>query len=167
MIKSDPREEIVTHIPALRAFALSLTRNATAADDLVQETLMKGWAHIDRYQVGTTMRAWLFTILRNTYYSDMRKSGREIGYDETQTLVELSVAPDHDGRLAMREFQIAFAQLPLDQREALALITMIGVSYEEAAATCGVAVGTIKSRVNRGRAQLVRILKLDDDVSPV
>lgn len=156
------KEDFLKHIPALRAYAISLTRNQTAADDLVQDTLVKGWANLSSYQHDTDMRAWLFTILRNTFYSDLRKARPEVGYDDMTDSVALSVRPDHDGRLAMAEFRGAFAQLADDQREALTLVAVLGLTYEDAAQTCGVAVGTVKSRVNRGRAQLVKLLKLDE-----
>jgi RNA polymerase sigma-70 factor (ECF subfamily) len=156
------RDEILEHIPALRTYALSLTRNPTSADDLVQDALIKGWRNLDRFAPGTNMRAWLFTILRNTFYSDMRKANREVGYDDMPVGSEPFVRPDHDGRLAMDEFRVAFAKLPDDQREALTLITVVGMTYEEAANTCGAAVGTVKSRVNRGRAQLAKMLALGD-----
>lgn len=157
-----PKEEFPRHIPALRAYALSLTRNPSAADDLVQDTLVKGWSNLDSFQSGTNMRAWLFTIQRNTFYSDRRKAKREVAWDDLPFGGEPAVGPDHDGRLALDEFRRAFVLLPEDQREALTLITVIGLTYEEAAATCGVAIGTVKSRVNRGRAQLAKILKLDE-----
>jgi len=159
---ADPREEIVEHLPAMRAFALSLTRNGAAADDLVQDAIMKAWKNIESFQAGTNMRAWLFTILRNTFYSDRRKAKREVQDSDGAMAATLSQKPDHDGRLAMNDFEVAFAQLAVEQREALILVGASGFSYEEAAETCGVAVGTIKSRVNRGRARLAEIMKLGD-----
>lgn len=155
-----PKDEIVTHIPALRAFALSLARNGALADDLVQDTLEKGWLNLDRYEPGTNMRAWLFTILRNTFYSDRRKLVKEVAYEDASDQKEMSVGPDHDSRLAMDEFQKAFSTLPVDQREALSLIAVAGFTYGEAAETCGVAIGTVKSRVNRARIQLAKVLEL-------
>lgn len=159
----DPRDEIVTHLPALRAFALSLTRNGASADDLVQDAIVKAWRNIEKFTVGTNMRAWLFTILRNTYYSDRRRAKREVSDPDGVFAGKLSSKPDHDGRLAMRDFFTAFAQLPDEQREALVLVGASGFAYEEAAETCGVAVGTIKSRVNRGRKRLVELLQLSDE----
>ncbi|MDY6858658.1 MAG: RNA polymerase sigma factor [Pseudomonadota bacterium] len=160
---ANPREEIVEHLPALRAFALSLTRNGSAADDLVQDAIVKAWRNIDSYQVGTNMRAWLFTILRNTFYSDRRKAKREVQDSDGAFAATLSEKPSHDGRLAMADFERAFVKLNDEQREALILVGASGFSYEEAAETCGVAVGTIKSRVNRGRQRLSEILELDGD----
>lgn len=160
---TDPREEITQHLPAMRAFALSLTRNGSVADDLVQDTIVKAWRNIDKFQAGTNMRAWLFTILRNTFYSDRRKSRREVPDVDGAFAATLSEKPAHDGRLAMADFERAFAELPDEQREALILVGASGFSYEEAAETCGVAVGTIKSRVNRARARLTEIMDLGDD----
>jgi RNA polymerase sigma-70 factor (ECF subfamily) len=161
---TDPRDEIVTHLNAMRAFAMSLTRNSALADDMVQDAIVKAWTKIDTFQPGTNMRAWLFTILRNTYYSHHRKARREVSDSEGEMSAQLAQKPDHDGRLNLRDFQTAFATLSDEQREALILVGASGFSYEEAAETCGVAVGTIKSRVNRARAQLSKIMGLEDDV---
>ncbi len=160
---SDPRDEIVEHLSAMRAFAMSLTRNSALADDMVQDALVKAWSKIDSYQPGTNMRAWLFTILRNTYYSHHRKARREVADVDGEMAAALSQKPDHDGRLQMRDFNRAFEQLKDEQREALILVGAGGFSYEEAAQTCGVAIGTIKSRVNRARKQLVEMLQMSDD----
>lgn len=161
---TDPRDEIVTHLNAMRAFAMSLTRNSALADDMVQDAVVKAWTKIDTFQPGTNMRAWLFTILRNTYYSHHRKARREVSDSEGEMSAQLAQKPDHDGRLNLRDFQTAFATLSDEQREALILVGASGFSYEEAAETCGVAVGTIKSRVNRARAQLSKLMHLKDDV---
>ncbi|WP_417722961.1 RNA polymerase sigma factor [Salipiger sp.] len=162
-MSGDPRDEIVGHLPALRAFALSLTRNGALADDMVQDTLVKAWSKISTFQEGTNMRAWLFTILRNTYYSNRRKAGREVSDADGIFTESLSEKPAHDGRLQLADFRRAFIQLSDEQREALILVGAQGFSYEEAAETCGVAVGTIKSRVNRARARLTELLKIDDE----
>ncbi|GLO69269.1 RNA polymerase sigma factor [Phaeobacter inhibens] len=160
---SDPRDELVGHLGAMRAFAISLTRNTAMADDLVQDTLVKAWTNIEKFEEGSNMRAWLFTILRNTYYSLRRKRRREVEDADGVLSEQLSQKPDHDGRLNMRDFNAAFAQLNDEQREALVLVGAGGFSYEEAAETCGVKVGTIKSRVNRGRARLAELMHLDED----
>ncbi|MEC7764748.1 MAG: RNA polymerase sigma factor [Pseudomonadota bacterium] len=159
----DPREAVVEHLPAMRAFAASLTRNSAAADDLVQDTIVKAWKNFDKFKPGTNLRAWLFTILRNTFYSDLRKKKREIEDVDGAMASTLSEKPHHDGRLALADFEKVFAQLPVEQREALILVGASGMSYEEAADTCGVAIGTIKSRINRGRARLAELLELSDD----
>lgn len=159
----DPRDELVTHLPALRAFALSLTRNRATADDMMQDTVLKAWTNMDKYQVGTNMRAWLFTILRNNYYSSRRKLNREVADVDNAFSNTLSVKPDHDGRLQMMDFKVAFRQLADEHREALILVGANGFSYDDAAQMCGVATGTMKSRVNRARAKLTQLLQLEDD----
>ncbi|MBB5723986.1 RNA polymerase sigma-70 factor (ECF subfamily) [Loktanella ponticola] len=163
MSNSDPRDELVTHLPALRAFALSLTRNRATADDMMQDTVLKAWTNIEKFKPGTNMRAWLFTILRNNFYTSRRKLNREVADVDNVFSDKLSVKPDHDGRLQMRDFKVAFEQLPDEQREALILVGASGFSYDEAGEMCGVATGTIKSRVNRARARLTELLELDDD----
>ncbi len=165
MSSSDPRDELVDHLPAMRAFAISLTRNAAIADDMVQDTLVKAWTKIDTFQPGTNLRAWLFTILRNTYYSNRRKAKREVSDIDGTFTETLSQKPDHDGRLQLTDFLKSFEELPDEQREALILVGAEGFSYEEAAQTCEVAVGTIKSRVNRGRARLAELMHLDDETA--
>jgi RNA polymerase sigma-70 factor (ECF subfamily) len=160
---TDPREELVEHLPALRAFALSLTRNGATADDMVQDTVVKAWTNIEKFTVGTNMRAWLFTILRNTYYSSRRKVKREVADVDGIMTESLAEKPAHDGRLQLGDFWKAFEQLPDEQRETLILVGASGFSYEEAAATCGVAVGTIKSRANRGRKRLAELMHLRED----
>ena len=158
----DPRDELVQHLPALRAFALSLTREGASADDLVQDTIVKAWTHIDKFQPGTNLRAWLFTILRNTFYSARRKTRREVSDTDGIHAARQATRPDHDGRLALNDFRAAFEHLPVEQREALILVGASGFSYEEAASMTGVAVGTVKSRANRGRRRLAELLHLED-----
>lgn len=156
----DPRDELVGHLPALRAFALSLARDGSTADDLVQDTIVKAWTHIDKFEPGTNLRAWLFTILRNTFYSSRRKTRREVNDTDGIHAARQAARPDHDGRLALNDFRAAFARLPDEQREALILVGASGFSYEEAAEMTGVAVGTVKSRANRGRRRLAELLHL-------
>ncbi len=165
-IPADPREEIVTHLPALRAFARGLTGNASAADDLVQDTVLKAWSKFHLFQDGTNLRAWLFTILRNSFLSSRRKAAREIADSEGSFAGRLATKPDHDGRLAMQEMAEALNQLPVEQREALLLVGALGFSVEEAAETCDCAPGTIKSRANRGRSALAQILGLEKGEAP-
>ncbi|SEP69091.1 RNA polymerase sigma-70 factor, ECF subfamily [Loktanella sp. DSM 29012] len=162
-MNTDPRDELVIHLPALRAFAISLTRNGATADDMVQDTVVKAWTNIDKYEAGTNMRAWLFTILRNTFYSSRRKAKREVADVDGIFTENMAEKPAHDGHLQMADFQTAFAKLPDEQRETLILVGASGFSYEEAAEMCGVAVGTIKSRANRGRKRLAELMFLDED----
>ncbi|CAM3751359.1 RNA polymerase sigma factor [Paracoccus yeei] len=159
---ADPRNELVDHLPALRAFALSLTREGASADDLVQDTIVKAWTHIDKFQPGTNLRAWLFTILRNTFYSGRRKTRREVSDTDGIHAARQATRPEHDGRLALNDFRAAFEKLPDEQREALILVGASGFSYEEAAGMTGVAVGTVKSRANRGRRRLAELLQLEE-----
>lgn len=162
MTAPDPREEILLYLTDLRGFAMSLTRNRAFADDIMQETILKAWSNIDRFEPGTNMKAWLFTILRNTYFTEHRRQKREYFEAMPGNGVEPTVRPDHDGHLALRDFKACFETLPDEQREALILVGAQGFSYKEAAATAGVAVGTIKSRVARARARLVQMLGLED-----
>lgn len=159
----DPKDELVTHLPALRAFALSLTRNGATADDMMQDTVLKAWSNMDKFQPGTNMRAWLFTILRNNFYTSRRKLNREVADIDSMFSEKLAVKPDHDGRLQMMDFKHAFDQLPDEHREALILVGANGFSYEAAGDMCGVATGTMKSRVNRARNKLSELLDLEND----
>jgi len=155
------RKELLTAIPNLRAFAMSLCGNPTRADDLAQETLMKAWDKIGSFEPGTNLKAWLFTILRNVYFSELRKRKREVEDADGHLLAGLAVHPAQLGHMDASDFIIALQQIPIDQREALILVGAEGFSYEEVAAISGVAVGTIKSRVNRARGRLTEILGLD------
>ena len=158
----DPRDELPEHLPALRAFGISLTRNATEADDLVQETIVKAWSNFDRFQAGTDLRAWLFTILRNTYYTQVIRRRREVRDETGEYANSMRTPATQDWSVAMRALQTALAQLPDEHREALVLVGAAGLSYEEAAEICGCALGTIKSRVNRARARLLKIMDAED-----
>ncbi|WP_226782979.1 RNA polymerase sigma factor [Oceaniglobus trochenteri] len=164
--KPDPRDELVDHLPALRAFAMSLTRNSAMADDLVQDTIEKAWKNIKSFTPGTNLRAWLFTIQRNAFYSSRRKVKREVEDIDGVMAGNLAEKPAHDGRLALNDFRRAFEKLPDEQREALILVGGSGFAYEEAAQMCGVAVGTIKSRANRGRKRLAELLELAEGEDP-
>ncbi|SOB99268.1 RNA polymerase sigma factor [Rhodobacter maris] len=156
----DPRDELAGHIPALRAFAISLTRNVSEADDLVQEAILKAWSNFDKFQPGSDLKAWLFTILRNTFYSARRKTRREVADPDGLHAATLAVKPAHDGRLALADFTRAFDQLSAEHREVLILVGANGYSYEQAAGMMGCAVGTAKSRANRARARLGELLGL-------
>ena len=154
------KTELVRLIPSMRAFAISLSGRADVADDIVQDALMNAWAKQDSFQPGTNFKAWMFTIIRNLFYSRMRKRGREIQDSEGVFAERMSVAPAQHGNLDMQDFRKALGMLPEDQREAIILIGASGMSYEEAAEICGCAVGTIKSRVNRARNKLQEILSV-------
>lgn len=152
------KSDLLGAIPNLRAFAVSLTHNSDRADDLVQETLVKAWDKQASFQPGTNLKAWLFTILRNEFYSQIRKRGREVQDTDGAMTARLAVHPAQDGSLDLDDFRTALNMLPEDQREAIILIGASGFSYEEAAEICGCAVGTIKSRVSRARSRLQDIL---------
>jgi RNA polymerase sigma-70 factor (ECF subfamily) len=149
---------LLAEIPSLRAFARSITGNLDRADDLVQETLVKAWANRNSFTEGTNLRAWLFTILRNTFYSEFRKLAREIPDSEGRHASTLATQASQLAHLDLEEFKRVFSKLPYDQREALFLIGASGFSYEEAAEICGCAVGTIKSRTNRARQKLADMM---------
>ena len=156
------RQDVVALIPALRAFAWSLSHNSADADDLVQDTLIKAWTHREKFEPGTNLRAWLFTILRNTFYTNAVRRRREVSDENGKHAASLSAGPTQDWSVAMRALQVALQQLPDEHREALILVGAAGLSYEEAAEICGCALGTIKSRVNRARARLLRIMEADE-----
>lgn len=161
------KAELIELLPSLRAFARSLAHNSAQADDLVQDTLVKALANVDRFEPGTNLRAWLFTILRNHYYSQLRKLKREVEDADGKFAARLAVRPEQDGSVDLEDFKVAFQQLAPDHREVLTLVGASGCSYEEAAQICGCAVGTIKSRVNRARRKLADLLGLDDDGKPI
>ncbi|KAA0700684.1 RNA polymerase sigma factor [Neorhizobium sp. P12A] len=165
MEKAEPsfKRELLAALPSLRAFAISLIGRHDRADDLVQDTIMKAWAKQDHFEMGTNMKAWLFTILRNELYSQMRKSGREIQDSDGLFTESMATHPSQYGALDLQDFRKALDQLPPDQREAIILVGASGFSYEEAAEICGCAVGTIKSRVNRARQRLQELLQISGE----
>lgn len=145
-------------IPHLRAFGRSLSGSRDLADDLVQETLLKAWAARDRFQAGTNMRAWTFIILRNLFLSQMRRARFKGEWDDFTADRLLAMPAGQDRQIDLSDLQRGLLQLPQAQREALILVGAGGFAYEEAASICNCAVGTIKSRVARGRAALEIIL---------
>jgi len=160
VVLSDPefKEQLAQVIPHLRAFGRSLSGNRDTADDLVQETLMKAWAARQRFQAGTNMRAWTFIILRNLYLSQMRRARFKGEWDDLVADRILAAPASQDKHVELGDMQRALLQLPQPQREALILVGAGGFAYEEAADICGVAVGTIKSRVARGRVALEALM---------
>jgi RNA polymerase sigma-70 factor (ECF subfamily) len=162
------RDQLLAAIPSLRAFAISLCGNPDRADDLVQDTLVKAWTNLHRFQRGTNLNAWLFTILRNGFFSEHRKRVREVEDVDGTYSSRLTTIPEQGGHLDFEDFRMALMKLPHDQREALLLVGAQGFSYEEAAEICACAVGTIKSRVNRARTRLAELLMLGEteDLGP-
>jgi RNA polymerase sigma-70 factor (ECF subfamily) len=149
-------------IPHLRAFAMSLCGDVDQADDLVQEAILRGLSHLSQFEPGTNMRAWLFTILRNQFHTTYRKRRREVQDPAGVIANGVPVAPEQVGHLDLRDLWSTLQKLPAEQREALLLIGAEGLAYEEAAAVCGIAIGTIKSRVNRGRKRLAELMAVED-----
>jgi RNA polymerase sigma-70 factor (ECF subfamily) len=152
------RDQLGLVIPHLRAFGRSLSGNRDTADDLVQETLLKAWAARKRFQAGTNMRAWTFIILRNLYLSQMRRARFKGEWDDLAADRLLAAPASQDRHVELADMQRALMHLPQPQREALIRVGAGGFAYEEAAEICGVAVGTIKSRVARGRVALESLL---------
>lgn len=153
------KRELVTLIPHLRAFARTLTGDPTAADDLAQDAMMKAWDARASFQLGTNMKAWTFMILRNQFYSDKRRSWRSVALDQEMAERTLVANTNFDSAIALDDLRQAMLMLPENQREALILIGAGGFSYEEAARMIGVAIGTVKSRVSRARAELVQLFE--------
>jgi RNA polymerase sigma-70 factor (ECF subfamily) len=152
------KRELLATLPSLRAFAVSLSGKHDKADDLVQDTVMKAWAKQSSFEMGTNLKAWLFTILRNEFYSQMRKRGREVQDGDGAFTERMAVHPSQYGIMDLADFKKALDALPDDQREAIILIGASGFSYEEAAEICNCAVGTMKSRVSRARTRLQGML---------
>lgn len=164
---SDPKAGMLAAIPKLRAFAISLCGRTAAADDLVQETLMRAWANLDSFEPGSNLVAWLYTILRNEFYSEFRKSKREVPDSDGEYAARLTSRPAQEGHMEFLDFRAALAKLAPDHREALVLVGASGLSYEDAAQICGCAVGTMKSRVNRARGKLAELLSEPTDARSV
>jgi RNA polymerase sigma-70 factor (ECF subfamily) len=156
------QRELVKLIPHLRAFARTLTGDATQADDLAQDAMIKAWDARKSFQLGTNMKAWTFMILRNQFYSDKRRSWRSTQLDQEAAERTLVAVDDPEAPVALDELRLAMGMLPDEQREALILVGAGGFAYEEAADICGCAVGTVKSRVSRARKALQGILETGD-----
>jgi RNA polymerase sigma-70 factor (ECF subfamily) len=154
----DFKSELLSLVPFLRAFARSLTGNPDAADDLAQDTLVKAWQSRQTFIPGTNLKAWLFTILRNQFYSDRRRAWRQVPWDQeaAERIPGGREDPVHSAELS--DTVRALRHLSDEQREALILVGAGGFSYEEAAAICKCAIGTVKSRVARARKTLIDIL---------
>jgi RNA polymerase sigma-70 factor (ECF subfamily) len=152
------RDQLVAVIPHLRAFARSLCKDPTQADDLAQEALAKAWKARDTFEPGTSVKAWTFMILRNHFYSEKRRSWRSTPLDAEVAENTLVASDNPTAPMELLELRAALNKLPDDQRDALILVGAGGMSYEEAAQICDVAVGTIKSRVSRARRALETLL---------
>ncbi len=153
----DFHEQLKAVLPRLRVYALSLTRDRDAADDLVHDTVVKALAGRESFEPGTNLAAWVFRIQRNEFISNLRRARPTVPVDST-VAESLSHQPHQESRLVMREFLRAFGKLASTQREALLLAVLEGQPYETIAAHTGVSVGTVKSRVSRARDTLERLL---------
>jgi RNA polymerase sigma-70 factor (ECF subfamily) len=153
------KHELLPLIPQLRAFARTLAGDPTAADDLAQDALMKAWDARASFEIGTNMKAWTFMILRNQFYSEKRRSWRQAQLDQETAERTLIAVDDPSSPLSLDELRLGLGMLPAEQRAALGLVGAGGFAYEEAAAICGCAVGTVKSRVSRARRALQSILE--------
>ena len=140
---------------------MSLSRSADSSDDLVQETLMRAISKIDSFRPGTNLGAWLTTILRNCYLSELRRRRHEVEDVDGCYSEALRSAPEQEGHLEYREFCSALRAIPFDQREALMLVGAAGLSYEDTATLCRTTTGTIKSRINRARSRLAALLSIE------
>jgi RNA polymerase sigma factor (sigma-70 family) len=156
--RGDTKQLMIRLIPALRAFARTLHQHPSDADDLVQETLVKAIANIGQYEAGTRLKSWLFTIMRNTFYTRIKTYQRELPGLLECASSRLVAEPSQEWRVRSLEVDAAIRRLPEGQREVIVLVGLLGISYEEAAEICGCAVGTIKSRLGRARLRLLEEL---------
>ncbi|HEY0649179.1 sigma-70 family RNA polymerase sigma factor [Phenylobacterium sp.] len=150
--------ELIRLIPHMRAFARSLCKDVTAADDLAQDALASAWKSRDSFRMGTNMKAWTFRILRNQFLSEKRRDWRSLQLDPEVAERTLVAVDSPDATLALDEVRQALAMLPFEQREALIMVGAGGLSYNEAAEAIGAPTGTVKSRVSRARAALQGVL---------
>ena len=161
---TDIHRSIEAEIPRLRRYARALARDVAAADDLVQDCLTRALGKLHLWQEGTDLRAWLFTILHNQYVNQVRRAVREgaaVGLSETEPM--LTRAPHQGKRLELRDLERAMAKLPEEQRSVILLVGLEGMRYEEVAEVLGVPVGTIRSRLSRGRELLRRLMGIVPD----
>lgn len=157
----DVREQILVRIPGLRALAVSMCRNLDNAEDLLQDTILKAWININQFQPGTNVGGWLFTIMRNHFYSQYRKLKHEVEDVDGQYAIRQAVAPEQDGRLAKNGLECALSKLHAAERETLLLVALHGLTYAQAARLLDCPIGTIKSRVARARIRLAKLMSLN------
>jgi RNA polymerase sigma-70 factor (ECF subfamily) len=155
------QQQMLALAPNLRAFAMSICGSADKADDLVQETMLRAITRIDSFQPGTNLGAWLTTILRNCFLSEIRKRRYEVEDADGEYAHALRAAPEQESALEFKEFRAALGEIPFNQREALLLVGAAGLSYEDTATICQATTGTIKSRINRARARLAALLAIE------
>jgi len=164
---SDFHSRLEEQIPRLRRYARALTRDVHRADDLVQDTLVRALAKQHLWQEGTNLRAWLFTLMHNQHVNDVRRTNREGGNVDVDDMASVLVAnTDPTASRQLRELERALARLPLEQRESILLVGLEGMRYDEAAAVLGVPIGTVRSRLSRGREALRKLLGMDEFDTP-
>jgi RNA polymerase sigma-70 factor (ECF subfamily) len=154
------RQDIVAEIPRLRRYARALTGDAVRADDLVQDTLERALGKWSLWRPGN-LRAWLFSIMHNLFVNQMR-SPRLVDYPGDEALPDLPTRPTQNDALELRDFARSLARLPEDQREVLLLVVLEDLSYEDTAKVLGVPIGTVMSRLSRGRERLRALLTGDE-----
>lgn len=154
----DDAEGIATYIPQLRRYARALTEDYTAAEDLVQDTLERAWRRIGLWRSGSDLRAWLFTIMHNVYVNQLKGNPRKHSYPVEHAEADLSVTATQEERLELRDLNKALLRLSNEQREVVLLVGLEEMSYDEAAKILGVPVGTVMSRLSRGREQLRKMM---------
>lgn len=152
------RDQLVALLPSLRAFSRGLCGRRDMADDLAQDTMMRAWAARESYTQGSNFRAWMFMIMRNQFYTTLRKNSRMTSLDPEVAERVLVMAPGQQNGIDVADVAKALQKLPAEQREVLLLIGANGVSYEEAAEIIGCAMGTVKSRLARGRTALSALI---------
>lgn len=152
------KDQMVALIPSLRAFARGLCRNREMADDLAQEAMMRAWAARDSFTPGTNFRAWMFMIVRNQFYSAIRKNARTTSWDPEAAERLLVQDPTQETSLHLKDAERVLGQLPPQQREMLLLVAAAGLSYEDAAVVAGCSLGTVKSRLARARTAMQTIV---------
>ena len=164
---SEFHRRLEEHIPRLRRYARALTRETHRADDLVQDTLVRALSKQHLLQEGTNLRAWLFTLMHNQHVNDVRRSNREGGNIDVSEMSSVLVAnTDPTASRQLRELERGLARLPIEQREAILLVGLEGMRYDEAAEVAGVPIGTVRSRLSRGREALRKMMGIEEDAVP-
>ncbi len=157
-------QEVEQYIPHLRRYARAIAHNPVAADDLVQESLLRALSKSHLYKPGTNLRAWLFTILHNQHVSDMRRNARTgIAVDPDNVASALATRPSQEAGLVVNAVNQALESLPDEQRILIEMVALGGESYDDVAKSCGLALGTVKSRISRGRSQIRKAVEGHDN----
>ncbi len=164
---ADFAAQVAQHVPRLRRYALALTGDRYRADDLVQDTLERGWSKFHLWRAGSDLRAWLFTIMHNTFVNQLRQGSlRDSGVPLDEQGLEVPVRAAQEDALEIRDLEAALARLPAEYREVVLLVGLENLRYEETAQVLGIPVGTVMSRLSRGREQLRRLMAGGASPSP-